>query len=101
MAKASATSPGVARGTVPTSRLSHGKRTSRRLAVSTFLPAMRSCSCRTSPRIIVSMSGHQVQGEIEGVEVAPMAAVGRLRELAVADQRHMLLGDAAVAAQRL
>src|SRR5690348_15131991 len=101
MAKASATSAGVARGTVPTSRLSQGKRTSRRRAVSTFLPAMRSCSCRTSLRTIVSMSGHQIESEVEGVEVAPVPAVCRLGELAIADQRHVLLGDAAMAAQRL
>src|SRR3954453_4381292 len=46
------------------------------------------------------MSGDQVEGEIEGVEVAP-GTVDRGRELAVADQRHPLLGDAAMAAQRL
>ena len=44
--------------------------------------------------------GDEVEGEIEGVEVAPMAAVGRRREPAIADQRHVLLGDAAMAAQR-
>src|SRR5262245_60659222 len=102
MRKASATSSGVARGTLPTSRLSHGKRTSRRVLVSTFLPAIRSISWRTSPRIIVSMpssSGDEVEREVEGVEVPPMAGRGIDRKLAVADQRHLLLGDATVAAQ--
>src|SRR5262245_27935212 len=104
MRKASATSSGVARGTLPTRRLSQGKRTSRRALVSTFLPAMRSISCRTSLRIIVSMSvlsGDEVEDEVEGVEVAPMARGAVGRELAIAQQRHLLLGDAAVAAQRL
>src|SRR4029453_16881594 len=104
MRKASATSSGVARGTLPTRRLSHGKRTSRRALVSTFLPAIRSISCRTSLRIMVSMaapSGDQVESEVEGVEVAPAPSGPSGRELAVAQQRHLLLGYPAMAAQRL
>src|SRR6266567_3562408 len=60
-------------------------------------------SCRTSPRSIVSMgvlSGDEVEGEVEGVEVAPLARRYIGDEFAVAEQRHLLLGDAAVAAQR-
>src|SRR5262249_59353075 len=96
MRKASATRSGVALGTLPTRRLSHGKRTSRRALVSTFLPAMRSISCRASLRIIVSMSvplGDEVEGEGEGVEVAPPPRGVGIRELAIADQRHLLLGN--------
>ena len=41
-----------------------------------------------------------VQREVEGVEVAPAPLGSMSRQLAVDDQRHALLGDAAVRAQR-
>ena len=41
-----------------------------------------------------------VEREVEGVEVAPATQRVDVAELAIDDQRHALLGDAAVRAQR-
>jgi len=53
---------------------------------------MRSISCRTSERIMVSMGispDDEVEGEIEGVEIPPVTRRGIGGQLAVAEQRHL------------
>src|SRR6478672_2944513 len=118
------TSSTVAFGTLPMRFFVYGLKTS--IARSplrpapTLSPAIRIASCRyemtapTLPSVAAPRGGvpppsggragaasrDMVEGEIEGIEVAPAPFRVDVAELAVDDQRHALLGDAAVRAQR-
>src|SRR5215468_10215571 len=111
MSKASCTCARVARGTVPTTALLYGFTTSIWPLPSTLRPAMRKRSCRigltggvAEADALARMGHHQilyvVQRHVENVEVAQVR-VHRQIGLAIDDQRHFLLGDAAMRAQRL
>src|SRR5512135_132942 len=97
----------LAFGTVPTSPPVQGLRTSSLRGLSTRSPAMRMVSCRGAAAsdgrasfiAVVGGSGEMVEGEVEGVEIAP-APGGQVRRRPVGDQRHLLLGGTAVRAQR-
>src|SRR5690606_2025515 len=118
MSKARRTSSTVARGTVPTTSRVYGFSTSITRSRRTRSPPMRSASSRKAtlrplraPGVVgvALMSGprsggagarrEMVEGDVEDIEVAQPAGrqVGRRP---VEKQRHHLLGDAAVGAQR-
>src|ERR1700694_2296257 len=50
--------------------------------------------------IAAGASRKMVQGQVEGVEVAPPASRRKVSRQPVRDQRNLLLGDSAVRAQR-
>src|SRR5690349_16276783 len=106
----------LARGTVPTTSPVNGLCTSSVRALPTRSPAMRMDSvsglragarwaavsiARTSGVALAKgfSSGEMVEAEVERVEVAP-AALWQVGRRPVRDQRHALLGDAAMRAQR-
>jgi hypothetical protein len=71
-------------------------------SVETSLPAMRIASLRAGSFGMIGMvqASTQVERDVEGIEGAQAMARGD-RELPVRDHRHALLGEAAMAAQRL
>src|SRR5580692_10329265 len=98
------TSAMAARATVPTSACVYGLNTSPARGVLTFSPAMRRLSRRTAVAVApgvscMASSGGTIEYPVEGVEVAPAPLVVEVGDATVHDERHRLLGDAAVRAQ--
>src|ERR1019366_5312644 len=97
-------------GTVPTTAPVYGFMTSITLSPPAGMPAMRIFSCstrpvRTWPRSAIMfmaalLSLEMIECQVEGVEVAPTTAQRQRKGRAIGDQRHSLLGDAAVGTQR-
>src|SRR6185295_3760741 len=97
-------------GTVPTIWPVYGLRTSRVRSPPTSTPAMRilarsTAPCRTSRNsVIMFIALHRslqvIEREVERVEVAPAASRRQSGGDPVGDERHLLLGYAAVRTQR-